>query len=72
MWERLPVAMMRVSYGVTRPSLEKTCLVNLSIRSTPTPACRVMLFSRYQDRAFRKMSASLSSPERTWLSMIRL
>ncbi|MCY1235496.1 hypothetical protein D9M72_481140 [compost metagenome] len=68
----LPVAMISTSYGTTWPLLAKTYLVKRSIRSTRTPACSVMLLSWYQCREFRKMSASLSSPERTWLSMILL
>ena len=70
--DRLPVAMINTSYGVTCPSLENTSLANRSIFSTRTPACRVISFSSYHGMELRKMSASLSSPERTWLSMIRL
>ena len=46
--ERLPVAMISLSYGVIRPSSVKTTLANRSIRVTRTPACRVMSFSTYQ------------------------
>ncbi len=60
--ERLPVAMINWSYGVIRPSSENTTLANRSIRSTRTPACRVMPFSTYQSSELRKMSASASSP----------
>ncbi|MET3720731.1 hypothetical protein ABIB27_002591 [Arthrobacter sp. UYEF21] len=33
MWERLPAAMMSVSYGVTLPSLKNTCWVVIMDRS---------------------------------------
>ena len=72
MKERLPVAMMSWSYGVTRPSSEKTTLAKRSIRLTRTPACRVMPFCSYHSKELRKMSVSASSPDSTWLSMIRL
>ena len=70
--ERLPVAMISWSYGVTWPSSAKTTLANRSIRLTRTPACRVMSFSSYHRSVLRKMSSSVSSPDSTWLSMIRL
>ena len=46
--DRLPVAMISTSYGVTVPSSAKTSLANRSIRVARTPACRVMSFSTYQ------------------------
>ena len=49
--DRLPVAMISTSYGVTWPSSPKTTLANRSIRVTRTPACRVMSFSTYQRQA---------------------
>ncbi len=72
MKERLPVAMINWSYGVIWPSSENTTWAKRSIRLTRTPACRVMPFSTYHSSELRKMSASASSPDSTWLSMIRL
>ena len=69
---RLPVAMISWSYGVVDPSSPNTTLANRSIRSIRTPACRVMSFSTYQSIVLRKMSSSLSSPDSTWLNMMRL
>lgn len=69
---RLPVAMISWSYGVADPSSPKTTLANRSIRSIRTPACRVMSFSTYHWTLLRKMSCSLSSPDSTCDSMIRL
>ena len=70
--ERLPVAMTQVSYGVTEPSSAKINLAKRSIRVTRTPALRVISFSSYHSRLLRKMPSSVSSPESTWLNMIRL
>ena len=70
--ERLPVARISWSYGVTWPSSEKTTLANRSIRVTRTGACRSMPFSTYHSNGLRKMPSCASSPESTWLSMIRL
>ena len=70
--DRLPVAMINWSYGVTWPSSENTTRANRSIRPTRTPACRAMSFSTYHSRVLRKIPSWDSSPDSTWLSMIRL
>ncbi len=72
MKELLPVAMISWSYGVMRPSSENTSLACRSILVTRMPACRVMPFSAYHGSELRKMSLSLSSPDSTWDSMMRL
>ena len=70
--DRLPVAMINWSYGVSWPSSENTTLANRSIRFARTPACRVISFSSYHSSELRKIPSWVSSPESTWLSMIRL
>ena len=67
-----PVAINRRSYGTARPEAACTTRFLRSMRTTGSPACRVMPLASYHSRVLSMMSSTVFSPASTGESMMRL